>query len=449
MEPLLMRKRAANQTRGAKPPRVERRRGMRGIRDTRDDSEGSGANPIDFNDVAFGEMFVLRATADTSCRYKSRRMGVGVLRRGGSLHAAAIKLSRRCGRSNAGLTSIRGVVLGALLKSVSLTAYLTLRVLPAAIRAPMGITYLLGRAAFGIANASPISHSERLDLLSALHVAVSGEAHECVFSRIKNAAWAQTEPGEIRLLKSIDSVLAAFAQLDSEDRRAVSLCVATRIEAVQFDVRAFPGTHAGCVVALRDMAELERYAYLKAGCVGEFWAKMAYADAPRPLRGEREKWIELGVRLGKALQITRVLRDGASDLGDGRCYFPRALLEQARIGPHDLLLPDASSRAWPILSELVYAALAHYRSGLRHMLTIAHLSVHARLACAGVIAIGLNTLLHLVESEAWLAAKHTSRLQRISVCSIVVSLAAVPSNPLLLRRAERVIARIEARLASG
>jgi len=81
------------------------------------------------------------------------------------------------------------------------------------------------------------------------------------------------------------------------------------------------------------MEALDRYIYLVAGCVGEFWTRITVAHTPA-LRGwDVAEMSACGVRFGKALQLTNVLRDCPRDLRIGRCYFPRDLLAQAGLRP--------------------------------------------------------------------------------------------------------------------
>ena len=62
----------------------------------------------------------------------------------------------------------RAFLLGPLLKGVSRSFYLTLRILPEGMRDPVGLAYLLARAADTIADTSLIPPVQRLDLLLAL-----------------------------------------------------------------------------------------------------------------------------------------------------------------------------------------------------------------------------------------------------------------------------------------
>src|SRR5262245_42072132 len=65
-------------------------------------------------------------------------------------------------------------ILGPLLKSVSRSFYLTLRVLPRGLRDPVGLAYLLARAADTIADTQLIAPAQRLDLLLTFRARVNG-----------------------------------------------------------------------------------------------------------------------------------------------------------------------------------------------------------------------------------------------------------------------------------
>jgi farnesyl-diphosphate farnesyltransferase len=82
--------------------------------------------------------------------------------------------------------------------------------------------------------------------------------------------------------------------------------------------------------------ELDRYAYLVAGCVGEFWTELSFERVPRFSRAERGEMIRLGVEYGKGLQRVNILRDRVADRGIGRVYVADADFErvkdEARLG---------------------------------------------------------------------------------------------------------------------
>ena len=119
----------------------------------------------------------------------------------------------------------------------------------------------------------------------------------------------------------------------------------TIIEGMTEDLARFPGEDEGGLAALDTRAELDRYTYLVAGCVGEFWTEVHVAHRPRLRHWDLEKMTALGIRFGKALQLTNVLRDIPRDLRQGRCYLPRHDLALLGLEPRDLLDPKSGAGA--------------------------------------------------------------------------------------------------------
>ncbi|KXU85009.1 farnesyl-diphosphate farnesyltransferase [Paraburkholderia monticola] len=343
----------------------------------------------------------------------------------------------------------RAFLLGPLLKGVSRSFYLTLRVLPIGMRDPIGLAYLLARAADTIADTSLIAPGQRLELLLALRDQVNGVAIDrAPFQRIAaEVAGQQAQSDEKLLLESLGPALDVLAQLSESDRHAVRAIVTTLTEGMEFDLRTFPDERSGQLAALREYAELDRYTYLVAGCVGEFWTTMTYAHMPGTLKEQPDTMKQRGVRFGKALQMTNVLRDCGKDLRIGRCYLPQSMLERHGLSARDLLQPANSMRARPLLVELLRKALDHFRAALDYTLAIPASAVRLRLACLWPILIGLDTLLLLADNDAWLDPANVSKVTRRDVYRIMASsLLLVPSNVLVRKAIDRRIARIEARL---
>jgi farnesyl-diphosphate farnesyltransferase len=345
--------------------------------------------------------------------------------------------------------STRAFLLGPLLKGVSRSFYLTLRVLPAGMRDPIGLAYLLARAADTIADTALIAPGQRLALLLSLRDQVNGAADEHALRIALEVAGQQTQSDEKVLLESLGPALAVLAQLNEPDRQAVRDIVTTLTQGMEFDLRTFPDESSGQIVALREADELDRYTYLVAGCVGEFWTKMTYAHLPGTLKIAQQTMLVRGVRFGKALQMTNVLRDCGKDLRIGRCYLPATLLDRHGLSPHDLMAPGASLRAQPLMFELMRTTLDHYREALDYTLAIPAFSVRLRLACLWPILIGLETLVLLVDNDAWLEPDKVSKVQRGEVYRIIAgSTLLVPSDRLLRNWIERLIGRIDARIGS-
>jgi farnesyl-diphosphate farnesyltransferase len=343
----------------------------------------------------------------------------------------------------------RAFLLGPLLKGVSRSFYLTLRVLPVGMRDPIGLAYLLARAADTIADTALISPEQRLALLLSLRDQINGAANDpALFERMTaEVAGQQIQSDEKVLLESLGPALDVLMQLSESDRKAVREIVTTLTEGMEFDLRTFPDERSGQIAALREYDDLDRYTYLVAGCVGEFWTTMTYAHMPGTLKERPDIMARRGVRFGKALQMTNVLRDCGKDLRIGRCYLPQTLLDKHGLRAEDLLQPANSVRARPLLVELLRKTLDHFREALDYTLAIPALSVRLRLACLWPILIGLETLILLVDNDAWLDPQKVSKVKRNEVYRIIASsLLLVPSNRRLSSAIEQRIRQIEARL---
>ncbi|WP_416052151.1 phytoene/squalene synthase family protein [Cupriavidus basilensis] len=343
----------------------------------------------------------------------------------------------------------RAFLLGPLLKGVSRSFYLTLRVLPAGMRDPIGLAYLLARAADTIADTSLIPPQQRLELLLSLRDQVNGATDDGTLMRrlAAEVAGQQALSAEKLLLESLGPALALLSQLSAADRTAVREIVSTLASGMEFDLRTFPDESSGQIGVLREWEELDRYTYLVAGCVGEFWTKMTYAHMPGTLKADSEAMLLRGVRFGKALQMTNVLRDCAKDLRIGRCYLPETMLGQYGLTPQDLLLPGNSARAKPLLFALIRTTLGHFREAVDYTFAIPAFSARLRLACLWPVLIGLETLLLLASNDDWLDPAKVPKIRRSEVYRIVgYSALMAPSNGLLRIWIERLIGGIEARL---
>jgi farnesyl-diphosphate farnesyltransferase len=217
-----------------------------------------------------------------------------------------------------------------------------------------------------------------------------------------------------------------------------------------FDLTRFPGENARGLAALDSLAELDRYTYLVAGCVGEFWTDMHVAHRPRLHGWAPAAMRARGVQFGKALQMTNVLRDVPADLAHGRCYLPAAELATLGLAPADLLDPPAATRARPLLARLIDLALGHYDEAWRYTLAIPRLEWRMRLACVWPLAIGLATLQALARHPNPLSATPPVKISRSTVRGILArSALTVGSNRALAAEAARLRARVAGRGAGA
>jgi farnesyl-diphosphate farnesyltransferase len=339
-------------------------------------------------------------------------------------------------------------LLGDLLKNVSRSFYLTLRVLPDGLRVPIGLAYLLARAADTIADTALVSPGQRLEHLLAFRAQVNGTIDPAALRAIESALTAQQRDSHERvLLQSLEPALAILPKLSASDRTEVRAVVTTLTEGMEFDLRTFPNETSGQLAALNNLAELDRYIYLVAGCVGEFWTKMTVAHTPALREWNLAEMSACGIRFGKALQLTNVLRDCPKDLRIGRCYLPREMLSAAGLSPEELLKPENAARARPVLCELLRVALGHFREAERYLLAIPPRCGRLRLACLWPVLIGLATLQRQAENKDWLDPQKVSKVSRGYVKrTLALSLPAVGSDTLVRGWIDGMIADVEKKL---
>jgi farnesyl-diphosphate farnesyltransferase len=215
-------------------------------------------------------------------------------------------------------------------------------------------------------------------------------------------------------------VLAAYRGLDPGDRRRGAAVLRTLTGAMVEALARFPPESEGRVGALETRADLDRYTYGNAGCVGEYWTDTVLAHRPRcARRWDPAAMRARGVRFGQGLQLVNVLRDLPRDLRNGRCYLPRVDLAALGLAPEDLLDSRVLPRVRPLLDALLAEARAGLDEGLAYTLAVPRVEWTLRLACAWPLLIGLATLRRLARAEALLDPEVVIKVSRAEVRGIL------------------------------
>jgi farnesyl-diphosphate farnesyltransferase len=332
---------------------------------------------------------------------------------------------------------------GDLLRRVSRSFYLSLAILPRPLREPIGLAYLLARASDTVADTRLLPRAERLRHLASLSLAYAGTPAPDPAGVARACAPLQAHAAERELLERVGEALARVDRLAAGDRAAVRAVLATITEGQRFDLERFPGEDADGLAALDTVADLDRYTYLVAGCVGEFWTRRCIAHRPRLAGWDATAMSAAGVRFGKALQMTNVLRDVPADLRHGRCYLPARELAPLGLTPRDLLDPARTAAARPLLDRLLRDALDHYDAAWRYTLALPRAEWRLRLACAWPLLIGLGTLAAIARHPDPLAVARPIKISRGAVRTILArSSLAVWSDAALRREAGRLRAAV-------
>jgi farnesyl-diphosphate farnesyltransferase len=277
---------------------------------------------------------------------------------------------------------------GALLASVSRSFYLTIKALPRQLREPVGLGYLLARAADTIADSAEAPVEVRLRQLQVVRSMIESGADKPGLELLKREI-VPADAAERELIVRLGEALDWLESMPVLDRADIVDVLRKITRGQELDLLRF-GKGEG-IAALQTAGELDEYTYLVAGCVGEFWTRLCFRHLPGFTKLSEQDMRALGVNFGKGLQLVNILRDLPADLKNGRCYLPLA-----EFG----LDPDAISRT-PQLGRAVFEswlaqAVNHLDAAYRYIRATSNWRL--RYACILPWVLGLRTLILLREN---------------------------------------------------
>ena len=331
--------------------------------------------------------------------------------------------------------TLKEELLHTLLKRVSRSFYLTLAVLPHAIRTQIGLAYLFARAADTIADTPVIEVSQRQQSLQLFREQFqsSGSSPEALEDIRASLKTEQPAEADLVLLTQLDDCFMLFHQLTPPDQDRICELMLTLIKGMDMDLSMFPPPSSSSdIVALPTMEKLDAYTYYVAGCVGEFWTKISIAHLPSLRNWDIAAMSGWGVRFGKGLQMTNILKDLPKDLRNGRCYLPLSLLQQHQLTPEALLTPEGFRTARPMFEQLIDLTMEHLDLGWRYTLAIPRHTIRLRLACLWPLLFAVKTLRHVSAAMENHDPTIEVKMPRKEVyATMLVSGVAVTSNTLL------------------
>ena len=240
------------------------------------------------------------------------------------------------GRSDVSIRKLRGLVL----RAVSRSFYISIRLLPKKLREPVGLAYLLARATDTVADTAEVPALERAATLSNLRSVIQGAASQnVIINLIASFAPLQTNAAERKLIEALPDCFDELDRLNADDREDIRTVLGKITKGQALDVARFGDAERPRTLAT-DL-ELHEYTYLVAGCVGEFWTRLCFRHVRNFSDLTENEMLDLGMRYGNGLQLINILRDAHVDLTNGRCYFPMQELKEIGLEPAHILLEPA------------------------------------------------------------------------------------------------------------
>jgi farnesyl-diphosphate farnesyltransferase len=238
-----------------------------------------------------------------------------------------------------------------ILKDVSRTLYLSIKILPDPLKTVMSMGYLVARAMDTIVDCPAIDAGAKIEMLRLVRSLENKNNAVALAALAQHASRNIPSQGEKKLLLKFEKIAGLYASFPEQELSLLKALVNGVAEGMEMDLEAFQGS---AVSALKTEDEIKKYCALIGGKPGIFWARL-YQETIRRNNGNIGKFpseTDAGF-IGSALQMTNILKDLASDLRIGRCYLPQTDLDQVRLKPADLLKPENIRQMRPVVYKWI------------------------------------------------------------------------------------------------
>jgi farnesyl-diphosphate farnesyltransferase len=297
-------------------------------------------------------------------------------------------------------------LLGPILRDVSRSFFISIRLLPRRLREPIGIAYLLARTTDTVADTTAVPVAQRAEMLRRLSRFIEGDGDANVIVDLRESfAPLQTNESERALIDALPQIIERFGIMNPADAGDIRNALAQITRGQMLDLER---------PVLATAAELNEYTYLVAGCVGEFWTRLCcrYIDNFTAL--SENEMIALGVRYGSGLQLANVLRDAHVDLANGRCYFPR----------DEVGAPNEWPQLEPVYRKYLDEAQRGLDAGMEYVRAIKHFRVRAATALPALIGARTLSILRAAGANALRERVKVSRKEiRAMIATVALTLA--------------------------
>lgn len=238
-----------------------------------------------------------------------------------------------------------------LLEGVSRTFALTIPQLPANLYSAVANAYLLCRIVDTIEDEISLSPEQKKYFCSEfISVVKTGQNSEPFAVELAPLLSGQTSPAEHTLIHVLPRVIQITHKFDPDQIEALATCVETMAEGMP--IFQAKNLHNG----LATLADLDKYCYYVAGCVGEMLAKLFCHYSPE-IAQHKDELLSLSVSFGQGLQMTNILKDIWDDAERGVCWLPQDIFTETGFNLANLS-PESSD--------------ANFKAGMERLIAIAH-----------------------------------------------------------------------------
>jgi farnesyl-diphosphate farnesyltransferase len=302
----------------------------------------------------------------------------------------------------------------ALLEGVSRTFALTIPQLPLGLLRSIANAYLLCRIVDTIEDEVSLTAEQKRIFCAGFIEVVKANRDASVFAKeLAPLLSQQTLAAEHVLIHQIPRVIGITHALDNEQVEALTLCVETMAQGMP--VFQAENLQDG----LATLADMDKYCYYVAGCVGEMLTRLFCHYSPK-IAGHRDEMLKLGVSFGQGLQMTNILKDIWDDAERGVCWLPQDVFNETGFDLKTLSPDTNDQRFRDGLEHLISVAHGHLANALRYTQLIPRNEVGIRNFCLWALGMAVLTLKKIKQNPGFTHSDQV-KITRNSVKSTILA----------------------------
>jgi len=312
-----------------------------------------------------------------------------------------------------------------LLAGVSRTFAMTIPELPAKLSGAVASAYLLCRIVDTIEDEVSLSAEQKKYFCSEfIQIVKTGANAEPFALALAPLLSEQTIPAEHTLIQVVSRVIKITHTFDPNQIEALACCIKTMAEGML--IFQSQDLHGG----LATLADMDRYCYYVAGCVGEMLTKLFCHYSPE-ITQHKNELLSLSISFGQGLQMTNIVKDIFNDAQRGVCWLPQDIFTETGFDLTTLTTERSSDNFRKGLEHVISIAHGHLYRALKYTQLLPSHETGIRKFCLWAIGMAIVTLKKIKHNPAFTNADQV-KITRSSVkATILATRLAGRSNALL------------------
>ena len=321
-----------------------------------------------------------------------------------------------------------------LLEGVSRTFALTIPQLPNELYSAVANAYLLCRIVDTIEDEVSLSPEQKRFFCSGfIKIVKTGLNSETFAIELAPLLSTQTIPAEHTLIHVLPRVIEITHKFAPAQIEALATCVETMAQGMP--IFQAQDLSAG----LATLADMDRYCYYVAGCVGEMLAKLFCHYSPE-IALHRDQLLKLSVSFGQGLQMTNILKDIWDDAQRGVCWLPQDIFTETGFDLKSLTPETNNEQFRKGLERLISIAQEHLHDALTYTQLLPSHETGMRNFCLWALGMAVLTLKKIKQNLNFNNSDQV-KISRNSVKATIITTRLIGRNNFMLSLLFNAISR--------